>query len=221
LWRIEVCICPVGIQIPAVQAALTNKSVIISSQNVSLTNYGAYTGEICAEQLLDLGVKWTLIGHSERRQYYGETSEVVAKKTKNALDKGLSVILCIGEQLSERQANKTFEVLSQQLDAVRSLLSEGDWSRVVIAYEPVWAIGTGQVATPGQAQEAHKYIRGYLNKSVSSGVGSSTRIIYGGSVTDENSGELGRQGDIDGFLVGGASLKPGFAKIVDAVRAKH
>lgn len=195
--------------------------MIISSQNVSLTNYGAYTGEVCAEQLLDLGVKWTLIGHSERRQYYGETSEVVAKKTKNALDKGLSVILCIGEQLSERQANKTFEVLSQQLDAVRSLLSEGDWSRVVIAYEPVWAIGTGQVATPGQAQEAHKYIRGYLNKSVSSGVGSSTRIIYGGSVTDENSGELGRQGDIDGFLVGGASLKPGFAKIVDAVRAKH
>lgn len=210
-----------SIQIPAVQASLTNKDVIVSSQNVSLTNYGAYTGEVCADQLLDLGVQWTLTGHSERRQYYGETNEVVAKKTKNALDKGLSVILCIGEHLSEREAGRTLDVLSQQLDAARALLSEADWSRVVVAYEPVWAIGTGVVATPAQAQEAHNFIRSYLTKNVSTGVGASTRVIYGGSVTDANAEELGRQGDIDGFLVGGASLKPGFAKIVEAVREKH
>lgn len=168
-----------------------------------------------ADILADLGINWVILGHSERRSLYNESSEVVAKKTQYALSKGLNVILCIGEKLEEREAGETNNVLKVQLDACKTAVS--DWSKVVIAYEPVWAIGTGKVATPEQAQETQAYVRSWLHENVSEAVANTTRIIYGGSVTETNCGDLIKQQDIDGFLVGGASLKAGFADIIKAV----
>lgn len=165
--------------------------------------------------MADLGVRWVILGHSERRSLYGESSEIVAKKLKYALDKGLNVILCIGEQLAEREAGTTNTVLKSQLDACKE--SVKDWSKVVIAYEPVWAIGTGKVASPEQAQETQAYVRSWLSENFSGEVAAVTRIIYGGSVTETNCGDLIKQVDIDGFLVGGASLKPAFADIIKTV----
>jgi triosephosphate isomerase (TIM) len=196
---------------------LMKKEIIVAAQNVSLYNCGAYTGEIAADQVLDLGLSWVIIGHSERRQYFGETNEIVAQKTKNALSKKLSVVLCIGEKLEEREAGKTLEIIDEQLQAVKKELTQAsDWDNVVIAYEPVWAIGTGKVATPTQAQEVHSMIRGWLGKNYSEEVAQKTRIIYGGSVSDSNCEELRKEADIDGFLVGGASLKSAFVKIVQS-----
>ena len=168
--------------------------------------------------LKDSGINWTLTGHSERRVGFGipgETSTVVGTKTKNAIDAGLSVIACIGEQLHERQAGTTMAVCSEQLEAIRTALTLEDWKKVVIAYEPVWAIGTGVTATPEQAQETHAEIRAWLNRHVSSTVAAETRIIYGGSATAANCNDLYSQPDINGFLVGGASLKPEFVSIIN------
>mmetsp|Transcript_18375 Transcript_18375/g.17486 ORF Transcript_18375/g.17486 Transcript_18375/m.17486 type:complete len:145 (-) Transcript_18375:147-581(-) len=143
---------------------------------------GAYTGEVSAEQLVDAGISWVILGHSERRSLYGDTNEVVGSKLKYALEKGLNVVLCIGEKLEQRNAGQTTQVLKEQLDACKD--SVADWGKVVIAYEPVWAIGTGVVATKEQAQEAHAFVRGWLKETVSDDVSHRTRIIYGGSVTD-------------------------------------
>ncbi len=183
--------------------------------------YGAFTGEISAEMLLDAQIRWTLTGHSERRVGFGmpgETSQVVAVKTKNAVDAGLSVIACIGEQLADRQNGTTMTVCSEQLDAIRVALKEGDWKKIVIAYEPVWAIGTGVTATPQQAQETHLHIREWLSKHVSPAVAKETRIIYGGSATASNCSELYAQPDINGFLVGGASMKAEFVNIINCTK---
>lgn len=174
-----------------------------------------------AEMLKDSGINWTLTGHSERRVGFGfpgEPSLVVGQKTKNALEAGMSVIVCIGEQLADRQNGTTMKVCSEQLDAVRSCLTEADWKKIVIAYEPVWAIGTGVTATPEQAQETHFNIREWLNKNISSGVASETRIIYGGSATAANCNALYSQPDINGFLVGGAALKPEFVDIINCTK---
>jgi triosephosphate isomerase len=171
--------------------------------------------------LADFGIKWTLTGHSERRVGFGfpgETSHVVGVKTKNAIDNGLSVIACIGEQLADRQAGTTMKVCAEQLAAIKAALKEGDWKKVVIAYEPVWAIGTGVTATPKQAQDTHAEIRAWLAKEVSSTVASETRIIYGGSATAANCNELYSQTDINGFLVGGASLKAEFVTIINSTK---
>lgn len=194
---------------------LASENIIIAAQNCGAQGNGAFTGETSADILVDLGVKWVILGHSERRSLYGESSEVVAKKLKYALEKGLSVILCIGELLNEREAGTTNTVLKAQLDACKD--SVKDWSKVVVAYEPVWAIGTGKVATPDQAQETQAYVRSWLNDNISSDVAKVTRIIYGGSVTETNCGDLIKQVDVDGFLVGGASLKPAFADIIKCV----
>jgi triosephosphate isomerase len=166
--------------------------------------------------MVDMGLKWVIIGHSERRAYYSENDEVVAKKTKRALDLGLTVIFCIGETLDERNAGKTLDVVTRQTQALASIISEKDWERIVIAYEPVWAIGTGVVATPEQAQDAHKNLRAWISKNVSQKVADNVRIIYGGSVKASNSAELIALHDVDGFLVGGASLKPEFQQIVQS-----
>lgn len=163
---------------------------------------------------IDFGLTWTLTGHSERRAYYGETDEIVAKKTKRALDLGLKVIFCIGETLEQRQGGQTLNVLKRQTQALANIISEKDWERVVIAYEPVWAIGTGVVATPAQAQEAHKNLREWIAAHVSSVVAPRVRIIYGGSVNGANCAELIALEDVDGFLVGGAALKPEFNTII-------
>uniref|UniRef100_K3W7B4 Triosephosphate isomerase n=1 Tax=Globisporangium ultimum (strain ATCC 200006 / CBS 805.95 / DAOM BR144) TaxID=431595 RepID=K3W7B4_GLOUD len=215
--QVDVIVAPTALHLELTQG-LIQKNIAVCAQNVSLTGTGAYTGEIAAEQLIDFGLSWTLTGHSERRAYYGETDEIVAKKTKRALDLGLSVIFCIGESLEERQAEKTLDVITRQTQALADLISEKDWDRVVIAYEPVWAIGTGVVASPAQAQEAHKNLRHWLATSVSGDVAQKVRIIYGGSVNGKNCAELIGLHDVDGFLVGGASLKPEFLTIIQSAQ---
>lgn len=171
--------------------------------------------------LADAGIKWTLTGHSERRVGFGvpgETSQVVGVKTKNAVDNGLSVMACIGEQLADRQNGNTMKVCAEQLEALKAALKEADWKKVVIAYEPVWAIGTGVTASPQQAQETHAEIRAWLRKHISQTVADETRILYGGSATAANCNDLYSQPDINGFLVGGASLKPEFINIINCTK---
>ncbi|KAG7396617.1 hypothetical protein PHYBOEH_001991 [Phytophthora boehmeriae] len=211
--QVDVVVAPPALHIDLVQQLLQS-NIAVCAQNVSLTGLGAYTGEIAAEHLLDFGLTWTIAGHSERRAYYGETDEVVAKKTKRALDLGLKAIFCIGETLEERQAGQTLNVLTRQTKALAAVISEDDWERVVIAYEPVWAIGTGVVATPAQAQETHQNLRQWIERNVSAKVAATIRIIYGGSVNGKNCAELIALSDVDGFLVGGASLKPEFDTII-------
>ncbi|TDL20294.1 Triosephosphate isomerase [Rickenella mellea] len=211
----EVVIAPPFLYlIPLVESI--RKDIKVAAQNCYLKNVGAFTGEVSPAMLHDAQVPYVILGHSERRTLFHETSELVALKTQAAIDAGLSVILCVGETLQERESNRTVEVVNEQLDAVIAVLKESDWSKVVIAYEPVWAIGTGKVATSAQAQEIHAEIRKYLTQKVSPTVADGTRIIYGGSVNAGNCKELATQPDIDGFLVGGASLKPEFVDIVNA-----
>lgn len=186
----------------------------MGAQNVFDKPNGAYTGEISVEQLKDSKINWTILGHSERRTILAESDGVVSSKTKYATENGLNVIWCCGESLEEREAGKTIEVVGKQLAALKSQVS--DWSRIVIAYEPIWAIGTGKVATVDQAQEVHAAIREWLKKEVNQTVSDETRILYGGSVNEKNCGDLAKQADIDGFLVGGASLKPAFVDIINS-----
>merc|ERR1712048_856795 len=164
---------------------------------------GAWTGEIPGQMLTDMGIGWVVLGHSERRENCGETSQVVADKTKFAVEAGMSTLTCIGEKLEAREAGTTFDVLDEQMKPLADTLSEADWEKVVLAYEPVWAIGTGKVATPEQAQEVHADLRKWLATNVSEDVAKTTRIIYGGSVSGSNCVELSKKEDIDGFLVGG------------------
>lgn len=190
----------------------------VAAQNCWVSKGGAFTGEVSAEMLSDCDVPWVILGHSERRSLCGEDSDFVAKKVAYVLEQGLQVIACIGETLAQRESGKMFDVLEEQMDAIARNVS--DWGRVVVAYEPVWAIGTGVVATPEQAQEVHAYLRNWVAEKVGPGVSQSLRIIYGGSVNDKNCVELGAQPDIDGFLVGGASLQgPAFVKICNAQAA--
>jgi len=197
---------------------LLRKEIAVASEDVGINaGFGAYTGEVSAQMLLDVGVRWTLTGHSERRVgfgFAGETSEVVARKTSIAIKAGMSVILCIGEHLADREGGTTMNVCIAQLRPVVDLLSHEDWKHVVIAYEPVWAIGTGKVATPIQAEETHLEIRSWLAVNVSAVVAKEIRIIYGGSVNGANCKSLISCANIDGFLVGGASLKPEFVDII-------
>lgn len=188
----------------------------MAAQNVYNKPNGAFTGEISVSQLKDLGVHWTILGHSERRTLLGETDEVVASKTKFAIDGGVSAIWCCGESLAEREAGETIAVIERQLAALAAQLTPADWKSVVIAYEPIWAIGTGKVATVQQAQEVHEAIRKWLRANVSEEVAEETRILYGGSVNGKNCKDLAKEKDIDGFLVGGASLKPEFVDIINS-----
>ncbi|KAI6184148.1 Triosephosphate isomerase [Aphelenchoides bicaudatus] len=188
--------------------------VHVAAQNCYKVAKGAFTGEISPAMIKDLGLKWVVLGHSERRHVFGENDELISDKAIHAIQEGLEVIYCIGEKLDEREAGKTKEVNFRQLQAIVD--KNIDWSHVVIAYEPVWAIGTGKTASPEQAQEVHAWIREFLKEKVSADVSAKTRIIYGGSVTADNAAELAKNPDVDGFLVGGASLKPDFIKIINA-----
>ena len=216
--KVDVVVCPTNLHVSAVQAAL-NKNVHVGTQNCSLTGDGAFTGEFSVEMIKDMGVNYTLTGHSERRTLFHETDADVAKKTKRATDAGFTVLACIGELLEERESGRTNEVNTRQLNAIREECE--DWSNIVIAYEPVWAIGTGKTATPEIAQETHAEIREWLGKNVSKEAQDSVRILYGGSVSDANADALIQMPDIDGFLVGGASLKPAFHQIVEACNKHH
>ena len=189
----------------------------LSAQNVYSKETGAFTGEISPLQLKDFNINWTITGHSERRHIFKEIDHEVAQRTKGALSQNINVIFCIGEKLDERESGKTKEVLYHQLNALKEEIGT-DWSKIVIAYEPVWAIGTGKTATPEIAQEAHVDCRQWVKENLGQQAADSIRIVYGGSVSGANSKDLAKQPDIDGFLVGGASLKPEFVDIINARR---
>lgn len=211
----DVAICPPSVYIPMTVQKL-RKDFNVCSQDVSIHDKGAYTGDIAADMLKDIGVSHTLVGHSERRLFHKETNTAVALKAKKALEANLKVIACIGETREERNSGHTMDVLFAQLAPMTDLLESAEWDKTVIAYEPVWAIGTGVTATSAQAQEVHAGIREWMIEHVGSKIANKVRIIYGGSVSDKNAKELGAQTDIDGFLVGGASLQPAFVDIINA-----
>jgi triosephosphate isomerase len=215
----DVAVCPPSVYLDAVGQAIAGSRVGLGAQNMCAEASGAFTGEVAASMLLDVGCKYVILGHSERRHIYRETNADVNKKTLAALAAGLVPIVCVGELLEERQAGRTGQVIRDQFEGSLAGLTEEQMAKVVIAYEPVWAIGTGQVATPAQAEEVHldlrKIIAGRYNARIADGV----RIQYGGSVKPDNAAELLAQPDIDGALVGGASLKAGdFLAIVTACK---
>ena len=215
LKGVEVVVAPPATALAAVAQAVAGTGVEVSAQNIYPKDEGAFTGEISAPMILDAGCKWVIIGHSERRQYFGETDESVKQKTVAALAAGIKPIVCIGETLQEREAGKTLEVVGRQVQAVLDVLASKPGVGV-LAYEPVWAIGTGKVATDAQAQEVHAAIRQQLAKK-SQQLADVTRILYGGSVKPDNAKALLGCPDIDGALVGGAALKAdSFAAIVEA-----
>jgi len=211
----DVVICPPFTALTAVVERRYGTAVKVAAQNMHEEGAGAYTGEVSAEMLVELDVEAVVLGHSERRQLFGETDEALARKVPAALAAGLEPILCVGESEEARDAGQTDAVLEQQLQADLAAVDGSAIANVVIAYEPIWAIGTGRTATPEQAQEACAFIRDTLR--IRGGAGDSVRILYGGSVKPDNAAELMAQADIDGALVGGASLDPtDFAAIVNA-----
>jgi triosephosphate isomerase len=205
--RAEVAVCPPYILIPLAAEKLAGSPAAWGGQNLSVHKSGAYTGEISGPMLSDYGCTYAIVGHSERRTLYGENDAMVAEKYGAAQAAGLIPILCVGETLQERESNQTEAVVARQLDAVLDKHGIGSFKNAVIAYEPVWAIGTGKTATPQQAQEVHRFIRSRLTARDKT-VAENTRILYGGSMKGSNARELLAQADIDGGLIGGASLQP-------------
>jgi triosephosphate isomerase len=213
----EIIIAPVFTAIKTVADRLEGSNIKVAAQNCSTeTKHSAHTGEVCADMIRDVGASHIIIGHSERRQYYGESDNSVNLKTKACLSFGMSAIVCIGEMLAERENGKAESVVKSQLINGLEGLTTSDMERIIIAYEPVWAIGTGKTATPRQAQEMHAFIRDVLTETHGEQVSKETRILYGGSVKPDNIKELMSQPDLDGALVGGASLDANsFAQIVN------
>ena len=207
LPAVEVAVCPPFPYLAAVATAIAGSGVELGAQNVWNEKPGAYTGEVAVEMLVDLGCRWVIVGHSERRQILCETDQIVSKKTLAALAKGLSVILCVGETLSQRQAGETERVLDSQMQGSLTGVVQQAFGQIVIAYEPVWAIGTGVTATTEQAESAHLHLRRWLESRYNPDIAVATRILYGGSVKAQNALSLLEQPDVDGALVGGASLK--------------
>jgi triosephosphate isomerase len=204
--KVEVAVCPPAILIPLAVEKAAGSAVKVGGQNLDYHASGAYTGEISGPMLKDAGCAYVIVGHSERREYYGETDELVAQKFAAAQEHGLTPILCVGETLEERESGNTEAVVERQLEAVLKNSGIKSFDNAVIAYEPVWAIGTGKTATPEQAQEVHKFIRDKLAAN-DNAVAEGCRILYGGSMKPDNAAELIGQADIDGGLIGGASLK--------------
>ena len=213
--EVDIVVCPVYTALVDVRDALIDSNIILGAQDVYWENEGAFTGEVSAPLLKDAGVQYCIIGHSERRQFFNETNDSVNKKLKAVLKSGMIPIVCVGENLEERESNKTFDVVRNHCEGGLSGLTAAEAKDIIIAYEPVWAIGTGKTATSQQAQEVHQFIRDLLIKMFGKEVAQKIRIQYGGSVKPENIAELISQKDIDGALVGGASLKSeSFVKIV-------
>ena len=213
---VEIAVCPPSIYLEAVAAALKGSKVGLGGQDMYFEAKGAFTGEISSAMLLDIGCQYVVLGHSERRHIFGETDEDVNKKVKVALEAGLIPIVCVGETLPQRENGETLDVIRGQFDGSLAGLSEEQMKKVVIAYEPVWAIGTGRTATPQQAEEVHLDLRKIMESCYNSEIAESVRIQYGGSVKPDNAAELLGQANIDGALVGGASLKADlFMGIID------
>ncbi len=220
--KTRIIVCPTFTSLTSVSERLKDSPIKVGAQDMFWETRGAFTGEISADMLLDAGCEYVIIGHSERRQFFGETDDTVNKKVKAGLAGGLTVIVCVGESLNERETNKTFEVIQEQLfrglDGVAT--SSFAAENIIIAYEPIWAIGTGKTASPGQAQEVHRFIRNELTKLFGQAVSQEIVIQYGGSVKPSNAKELLSQPDIDGALVGGASLNADdFAGIIHAAES--
>lgn len=212
----EIVICPPFINVPAAVDATRGSNVEIGAQNLYWVKEGAFTGEVSAPMIQASGAKWVIIGHSERRQYFGETEETVYRKTVAALEAGLKPIVCVGELLSHRESGATESVLKAQFAGGIAPLTPEQFAQVVVAYEPVWAIGTGKTATPEIAADAHRCLRAEVRAKFGEAAADAIRILYGGSVKPDNVKSLMAQPDIDGVLVGGASLDPaGFSKIVN------
>jgi triosephosphate isomerase len=212
---VEVAVAPPFTALYAVSKELKDSTIHLAAQNMFWEEKGAFTGEVSPLMLKETGCAYVIVGHSERRQFFGETDEMVNRRMKRVIAHGMKPIFCIGETLKEREENRTFSVVQRQIEGGLKDIKENEVKTMVIAYEPVWAIGTGKTATPQQAEEVHRFIRQKLEKLTSRGVAEAIRIQYGGSVTPENVKGLMDQEDIDGALVGGASLKSdSFSKIV-------
>jgi triosephosphate isomerase (TIM) len=203
----DLVVAPVFTALHPVAKALAGSSIVLAAQNCYPEKSGAFTGEVSPWLLKDAGCSHVIVGHSERRQLFGEIDSLINRKVRAVVSEGLTAIFCLGETLTEREEEKTFQVLSSQLREGLKDLTADDMKRVVVAYEPVWAIGTGRTASDKQAQEAHAFIRGWLSELFGPAAAAATRILYGGSVKPENVDGLMAQDDIDGTLVGGASLK--------------
>jgi triosephosphate isomerase len=216
LQGVDIAVCPPAVYLSQVLELVAGTSIDVGAQNLSEQKSGAFTGEISGDMLRDLGVTYTLVGHSERRSLYGETNELVAAKTLKALEIGLVPVLCVGETLEERKSGQMDAVLAGQINAVIDLCGADTFGQIIVAYEPVWAIGTGETATPQQAQDAHAFIRGLI-AAQSPAIAERVTILYGGSMNEKNAAELLAMADVDGGLVGGASLKAdSFATICKA-----
>jgi len=212
---VDVGVCPPAPYLIPVAEKIRGSAIVLGAQNASNEKPGAFTGEVAIEMLLDVGCQWVILGHSERRQFFGDTDVVINKKIHASLERGLKVIFCVGELLADRQSGKTNAVLETQLTNGLQGLTPAQMDRIVIAYEPVWAIGTGVTASPEQAEETHAFIRKWLSGRFGQAVSDATRIQYGGSVKGDNARELLAKPNIDGALVGGASLEAAsFSQIV-------
>ncbi len=204
--KAEVIIAPSFVNLALAVQATKESPIVVAAQNMHFAEKGAYTGEVSADMLESIGVKTIILGHSERREYFNETDESLAKKVDTALAHQMRIIFCIGEKLAERKANKHFEVVKSQIEKALFHLSASDWANIVLAYEPVWAIGTGETASPEQAQEIHAFIRKTINEKYGNEVADNVTILYGGSCNAKNAASLFTNPDVDGGLIGGASL---------------
>lgn len=214
----EVMVAPTFVNLAAAVRNLETSRIEVIAQNMHFAESGAYTGEISADMLLNIGVDTCIIGHSERRAYFGETDEILAKKVKTALEKGIRVMFCFGEELEDRKSGNHFSVVESQLKNALFSLESSDWSKIILAYEPVWAIGTGETASPEQAQEMHAFIRKTISEAYDSAVSNNVSILYGGSVKPGNAEEIFSKPDVDGGLIGGASLvSDDFVAIINAI----
>ncbi|NKI33067.1 triose-phosphate isomerase [Croceivirga thetidis] len=216
--KAEVIVAPTFVNLQRAARHLESSIIQVAAQNMHFAENGAYTGEISADMLLDIDVDVVILGHSERRSHFGETDELLAKKVKTALEKGLRIIFCFGEELEDRKSGNHFNVVEGQLKNALFDLPDSAWSKLVLAYEPVWAIGTGETASPEQAQEMHAFIRKTISEAFNSSIAENVTILYGGSVKPGNAKEIFSQSDVDGGLIGGASLKcDDFIDIVKAI----
>ena len=213
----QVMVAPTFINLEAVANQTKNAPITVAAQNMHQASSGAFTGEISAEMLKDIAIQTVILGHSERRTFFGETNETLFEKVNTAIGQEMTIVFCFGEQLIDRENNQHFSVIKEQVSKALFHLTPSDWKNIVLAYEPVWAIGTGKTASPEQAQEMHAFIRNIIKEQYNAELANQVQILYGGSVKPENAKEIFGKPDVDGGLIGGAALKPSdFVAIIKA-----